>query len=190
MSSSRSKVSPLTLDQQRAEFASAKFLAMPIAGTIAWAVVGAASLVLSTQITALVLFAATGSIFYLGLLVAKITGEDLLGKTRPGNLFDRLFLLSIGMACLVYAIAIPFFLIEPTSLPLTVGILTGLMWLPFSGIIQHWVGYFHAAARTVLIVAVWYLFPEYRFLSVSLVIIVIYAVTISALHRRRRVVGG
>jgi hypothetical protein len=56
------------------------------------------------------------------------------------------------MALLVYAIAIPFFLIERTSLPLTVGILTGLMWLPFSGMIQHWVGLFHGIARTGLIV--------------------------------------
>jgi hypothetical protein len=31
------------------------------------------------------------------------------------------------MAWLVFAIAIPFFMIEPTSLPQTVGILAGLM---------------------------------------------------------------
>lgn len=40
------------------------------------------------------------------------------------------------------------FLVEPTSLPMSVGILSGLMWIPFSGLIEHWVGFFHAFART------------------------------------------
>lgn len=38
-------------------------------------------------------------------------------------------------------------LIEPTSLPLSVGILAGLMSVPFSGWIEHWVGLFHAYSR-------------------------------------------
>lgn len=177
---------PLTLDEQRIQFARLRFLAMPIAGTIAWAMVGVAGIFLSTPIAALVLFGATGMIFYLGLLVAKLTGEDLLGKTRKGNLFDRLFLLTVAMACLVYAIAIPFFLVEPTSLPLTVGILTGLMWVPFSGIIGHWVGYFHTFTRTVLIVAAWYLFPEHRFVIIPAIIVAVYLVTIYVLAHRDR----
>jgi hypothetical protein len=124
------------------------------------------------------------SIFYLGLLVARFTGEDLLGRTRKNNFFDRLFLHTVFMAFLVYAIAIPFFLIEPTSLPLSVGILTGLMWVPFSGIIQHWVGIFHSVARTVLIVAAWYLFPERRFVVIPAVIVSIYPITIYILANR------
>jgi hypothetical protein len=93
-------------------------------------------------------------IFSLGrLLVARFTGEDLLGRQRPGNPFDALFMRTVMMAWLVFAIAIPFFRIEPTSLPLTVGILAGLMWLPFGWMIQHWVGTFHAVTRTVLCIA-------------------------------------
>lgn len=159
---------------------------MPIAGTIAWLVAGAAGMWLGTRGAAIVLFAATGSIFYLGLVVARFTGEDLLGRTRPGNFFDRLFLLTIAMACGVYAIAIPFFLVEPTSLPLTVGILTGLMWIPFSGLLGHWIGFFHAITRTVLIVVAWYLWPEHRFVSIPAVIIAVYLVTIRVLAARSR----
>ena len=178
-----------TLDEQRAEFSRNRFLAMPIAGAMAWTVIGIAGAFLPVTQAALALFFGTGTIFYLGLLVARFTGEDLLGKTRKNNFFDRLFLLTVFMALLVYAIAIPFFLIERTSLPLSVGILTGLMWVPFSGIIQHWVGIFHGVARTVLIVAGWYLFPGRRFVVIPAVIVGIYLITIYILANRRRLPG-
>lgn len=179
-------VVPRTLDDQRAEFASNSFLAMPIAGTIAWSVIGVCGAFLPVNLAAWALFIGTGSIFGLGLLVARFTGEDLLGKTRPANAFDQLFFYTIVMAWLVFAIAIPFFMIEMTSLPLSVGILAGLMWVPFSWMIQHWIGLFHGITRTVLIVAVWYRFPGHRFVVVPVVIVAIYLVTIYVLLKRPR----
>jgi hypothetical protein len=176
----------LSLDEHRAYFAQSPFLAMPIAGTIAWTGIGVAGLFLPTHLAAWALFIGTGMIFSLGLLVARFTGEDLLGRQRPGNPFDALFMRTVMMAWLVFAIAIPFFRIEPTSLPLTVGILAGLMWLPFGWMIQHWVGTFHAVTRTVLCLAVWYQFPEHRFVTIPLVIVAVYLVTIVALVRRKR----
>lgn len=74
-----------TLDDHRAEFARNRFLAMPIAGSIAWLVIGVCGALLPVGLAAWVLFIATGSIFGLGLLIARWTGEDLLGKTRPDN---------------------------------------------------------------------------------------------------------
>jgi len=177
-------LSPRTLDQQRTEFARNRFLAMPIAGAIAWSIVGIGGAFLPTGLAAWLLFIATGSIFGLGLLVARVLGEDLLGKSRPTNAFDQLFFLTIVMAWLVFAIAVPFFMIEPTSLPLTVGILAGLMWVPFSWMIQHWVGLFHGIARTVLVVAAWYVFPEHRFVVIPAVIVVVYLITILVLAKR------
>ncbi len=173
-----------TLDDQRLEFARSRFLAMPIAGTIAWAIIGVAGAFLPVILAAWVLFICTGMIFGMGLVVARFLGEDLLGKTRKDNEFDRLFMLTLVMAWLVFAIAIPFFMIEPTSLPLTVGILAGLMWVPFSWMIQHWVGLFHGIARTVLVTAAWYLFPQRRFVAIPAVIVVIYLITIVVLARR------
>ena len=76
--------------------------------------------------------------------------------------------------------------LEPTSLPLTVGILSGLMWIPFSWMVQHWIGLFHGIARTVLVVAAWYLFPEHRFVVIPAVIVCIYIVTIHVLWKRPR----
>lgn len=120
-----------TLEVQRREFAARRFLAMPLAGTVAWLVVAVGG-VLAPRAAWLVLFIATGSIAYLGIGFSKLTGEDFLDKTRPKNAFDSLFFHTVAMSLLVYGIAIPFFMIEPSSLPLSVGILSGLMWLPIS----------------------------------------------------------
>ena len=175
-----------SLDEQRREFAARRFLAMPLAGAMAWAVVALGGLLAPRQAW-LILFIATGSIAYLGMALSKFTGEDFLDKTRPSNAFDRLFFHTVGMSLLVYGIAIPFFMVEPTSLPRSVGILSGLMWLPVSWLLQHWIGLFHGGVRTVGIVAAWYLFPEHRFVVIPLVIIAIYAVTIVVLEHRWRV---
>ena len=116
-----------SLDDQHAAFLRTKFLAMPIAGTIAWIGIGIAGAVLPLQGAVWAVYIGTGMIFYLALGIAKLVGEDLLARSRKGNLFDRLFLLSIAMSCCVFSIAIPFGLADPTSVPLSVGALTGLM---------------------------------------------------------------
>jgi hypothetical protein len=173
------------LDEQLVQFASGRFLAMPIAGAIAWSLIGVAGALLPLGLAAWALFIGTGFIFALGLGVARLTGEDLLGRTRENNFFDRLFLLTTVQAVLVFAIAIPFFLVEPTSLPLTVGILSGLMWVPFSGMIDHWIGLFHGISRTALVLVAWYLFPGARFVVIPAVIVAVYLATIVVLAGRR-----
>jgi hypothetical protein len=175
-----------SLDEQRTEFARRRFLAMPLAGLIAWSVVGVGALALPQKAVPWLLFGATGSIAYLGMFISRFTGENFLDRSRPRNAFDSLFFHTVAMALLVYAIAIPFFLLDYTSLPLTVGVLTGLMWVPLSWTIQHWVGWFHGLARTLLITLAWYLFPSARFAVVPLVIVVLYAVTIAILEQRWR----
>jgi hypothetical protein len=173
-----------SLEQQRIEYANRKFLATPLAGLIAWLIVGISGILFSVKITVWVLFIATGSIVYLALFISKFTGENFLDKSKPKNVFDGLFLFTVAQAVLVYAIAIPFFLADYTSLPLTVGILTGTMWLPFSWIIKHWIGIFHALLRATLIVLFWYLLPEQRFIVIPFTIVVVYIITIVILNKR------
>lgn len=173
-----------TLDGQRAEFGRRRFLAMPVAGTVGWAVAGVLGAVLPVGAAALALFLIGGGIFWLGVGIGRLTGDDVLGGRRRSNEIDRLFLLTVLMANLVWAIAIPFFMIEPTSLPLTLGILSGLMWVPFSWMIRHWVGIFHGVTRTVLVVAAWYSFPAHRFVAIPAVIVAVYLVSIWALATR------
>ena len=175
-----------TLEEQRNEFASRKFLATPIAGLIAWLITGIAGMTMPPIITVWVLFISTGGIVYMSLFISKFTGENFLDKTKPKNEFDTLFLLTVGQAVLVYSIAIPFFLIDYTSLPMTIGILTGLMWVPFSWMIKHWVGIFHSVVRTVLVVALWYLLPEYRFVAIPFAIVLIYIITLVILKNRKK----
>lgn len=173
-----------TLEEQKAEFKKRKLIAMPIAGTLAWLAIGASSLYLSPEHTVWVLFIATGSIVYLGMFISKLTGENMTDRKKPKNVFDSLFFLTIVQAIAVYSIALPFFMMDYTSLPLSVGILTGLMWFPFSWIIDHWIGIFHALFRTLMIVALWYIFPEHRFTAIPFAIVLLYLFTIVVLMKR------
>lgn len=175
-----------TLRELRAEFGRSRMIAMPIAGTIAWTLTGIAGAFLPLGLAAWALFIFTGMTFGIGVLIGPLVGEDLLGRKKKNSELDNLFLLTILMSNLVWAIAIPFFLVEPTSLPLAVGILAGLMWVPLSWMIQHWIGLFHGIARTVLVLAAWYLFPAHRFVVIPAVIVFLYLISIYVLATRKR----
>lgn len=175
-----------TLDEQRVEFANSSFLATPLAGLIAWLITGISALFLPMQCVVWTLFIATGSIVYLGMLISRFTGENFLDKKKQKNEFDKLFMFTVVQALLVYSIALPFFLVDYTSLPMSVGILTGLMWVPFSWIIKHWIGLFHAIARTVVVLVLWYALPAQRFVVIPFAIVVIYSITIVVLMNRKR----
>ena len=170
-----------TLLELRGEFGSSRMIAMPIAGTIAWTVAGVLGAMLPVGSVAIALFVCTGMIFPLGILIGRLLNENVL-ETK--NELDRLFGLNITMALLVWAIAIPFYIVEPSSLPLSVGILAGLMWVPFSWMIEHWIGLFHGITRTVLVLAAWYLFPAQRFVVIPGVIVMIYLISIYVLATR------
>ena len=176
---------PRTLEEQRTEYINRTFMATPLSGLIIWTIIGFSGLFFSERISVWTLFIGTGSIVYLGLFLSKFTGEHFLDKNKPKNEFDSLFLITVGQAALVYSIAIPFFLIDYTSLPMTVGILTGLMWLPFSWVIKHWVGFFHTISRTIITVLLWYLFPENRFVFIPFAIVLIYVATLFILQSRK-----
>jgi hypothetical protein len=175
-----------SLEEQRHEFASRPLIAMPVAGIIAWTVVGIAGYFLPLRPAAVVLFIATGMIAYLGMFISRFTGENFLDRSKPMNRFDALFLHTTGMSFLCYAIAIPFFLVDKTSLPLTVGVLTGLMWVPISWIIQHWIGIAHAVVRTAALVAAWYVWPAHRYVAIPAIIVALYLIAIAILLNRPR----
>lgn len=173
-----------SLEEQREEFSRSKFLATPLSGLIVWLIIGISSLFFSPFTTVWILFIGTGSIVYLSLGISKLTQENFLERNKQSNAFTNLFFYTVSQAILVYAIAIPFFIIDYTSLPLTIGILTGLMWLPISWIIKHWVGIFHTLLRTFVIVVLWYVFPNDRFTTIPFAIVIIYVATIFILNKR------
>ncbi|WP_031427094.1 DUF7010 family protein [Flavimarina sp. Hel_I_48] len=175
-----------TLEEQRVAFSNQRFLATPLAGLIIWIIIGFIGIFFSDFVSVWSIFIGTGSIVYLSLFLSKFTGENFMDKSKPKNEFDKLFFFTVAQAILVYAIAIPFFQIDYSSLPLTVGILTGLMWLPFSWIVNHWVGIFHALTRTILILILWYLLPEHRFIAIPFAICLIYGATLVILRTRKK----
>jgi hypothetical protein len=87
-----------SLDQQLATYRQRRFLAMPLAGAIAWLLVLAAGQWLDARWHLLSLFVLTGCIAYLGMGLSKLTGEDFLAQQRPKNRFDALFMLCVGQA--------------------------------------------------------------------------------------------
>lgn len=175
----------IDLNRARALFQQRRFLNMPLAGLLCWLCIGiGGSVIESPQAKALLVFILTGSIVYIAMLLSKITGDPFFHKIK--NPFDTLFLLSVLMAFLVYSIAIPFYLQDYRSLPMSVGILTGLMWLPFSWIIAHWVGIFHSIVRTILILLAWFIAPEQTYVLVPAIIVIIYIVSIAVLELRWR----
>jgi len=174
----------LTLEQERIIFKQHRFVAMPLAGTIVWATLGFMAPFVSDYIITWALYIGTGAIFYLGAGLSYVTGERFFSKQRQHTSFDTLFYVGMVMSLLVFAIALPVAAIDHTTLPLSLGILAGLMWMPLSWAIEHWVGYFHTTARTLGIVAVWYLFPEARVEAISAVIVVVYLISLVALESR------
>ena len=173
----------LSLEQHRQNFKHKRFLAMPLSGTIAWFIIGLGSY-LFPESKPFLTWVCTGSIFYFALFLSKFTGENLLGKKGSKNPFDQLFLLVVVLCCMVFAIAIPFAQMDHRSIPFTVGILTGLMWIPFSWSIQHWIGLFHGISRTLLVLAAWYIAPEHSFTLIPAIIVFTYLVTIPVLELR------
>ncbi|GFD84712.1 DUF7010 family protein [Alteromonas marina] len=188
VSSSRTAISlkrtQPTLEQQRESFKQNRFIAMPLAGTIVWATLGASAPFVSELTITWMLYIGTGAIFYLGAGLSYLTGERFFAKKATSNSFDRLFFVGMLMSLLVFAIALPVAAIDHTTVSLSIGILAGLMWMPLSWAIEHWVGYFHTIARTFGIVGAWYLFPDARVEAISAVIVSVYIVSLIALERR------
>lgn len=176
----------LTLDQHQKAFQRQRFLAMPLAGLLVWTTLGLLALFLPLQFLVMAYWIGTGSIVYLGLFLRRFTGEWAEAQQQGRNPFDRLFFQCQLMALLVFAIAIPFFLVDPYSQPLSLGILAGLMWVPMSWMLQHWIGMVHAVARTVLVLLAWYLFPQQAFVAVPVVIVAMYVFSIVVMERRWR----
>lgn len=173
-----------SLEQYREEYKQKKLITMPIAGAIVWLLLGITALVVPAKNMVLPVYIGTGCIFYLALFISRFTGEKLLVKKDQRNPFDTLFLYTLGMSWCAFAVAIPFGLENYTAVPMAIGIVSGLMWLPISWSLEHNVGIIHTLFRTVLIVIAWYLFPEQRFIVIPFVIVFVYAISLYQLLSR------
>ena len=155
---------------------------MPIAGAVAWSAAAISGFFLHEDRAACIaLVVACLAITPMSLVIARFLGERLVGGANDlGRLMGR----SMLMVNLFWTVAVSFWIKEPSSLPLTAGVIMGLQWIVLGWIIQHWIGFFHAIVRTFLIVAVWWLFPASRFAAVPAAIVAVYLVSILVLAAR------
>ncbi|WP_259366523.1 MULTISPECIES: DUF7010 family protein [unclassified Colwellia] len=167
----------LTLDDYRNEFekSSNRSVSMPIAGTIVWGLVALLSTQFNENISVYILLFATGGIFPIALIIAKIRKENLVSSSNP---LAKLMGLCILMVNLLWAVHIPLLLNAPEFVPLSLGIGLGLHWVVYSWIINHPVGIIHAVLRSILIVVAWYSFPNDGLLAISCVIVFTYLISI------------
>lgn len=158
--------------------------ALPMAGAIVWAATGIASSFLSEWIGTLALIVGTGLIFPLAILLSKPLGENIFAKNPLGTLMG----LSTLMINLLWAVHLTLLFAAPSFIPLTLGISIGLHWVVFSWIIDHPVGIIHAVARTVLVTAAWWLFPDHRVTAVAAAVVLAYAYSLALLRRRKKAI--
>jgi hypothetical protein len=128
----------------------------------------------------LILLFCSGLIFPIGLLIARLRGEQMMTSGPLGKLMAQCVL----MVNLLWAVHIPLFIYAPKFVPLSLGIGLGLHWIVYSWIVQHPVGTIHAVLRTVLVPLAWTMFPEQRLLGVGLAVVAAYAISIGQMATR------
>ncbi len=173
------------LEQLRAEFeqTSNRAVSFPIAGTIVWCVIGVASVFLSSYTALLFMLFASGAIFPIALLVAKLRKEDVMSSVNP---LSKLLAFGVLMVNLLWAVHVPLMMKAPQFVPLSVGIGLGLHWVIYSWIIQHPVGLVHTISRTVGCVLIWLILPYEQLLTgIASVIVICYAVSIFVMLTRK-----
>lgn len=173
----------MIIEDVRKEFErdSNRSLSMPIAGAIVWAIIGLVSTQFEFAVAVYILLFSTGLIFPIALAVAKLRGELLASSNNP---FAKLMGMCVLMVNLLWGINIPLAMHAPEFIPLSLGVGMGLHWVVYSWIIQHPLGVIHGVLRTLLVVGAWYAFPESRIPAISLVIVLVYGVSIFQMSAR------
>ena len=179
-----------TLEQYREEYKQKPLITMPIAGTIVWFCLGIMALFIPAEHMVLPVYIGTGCIFYLALFLSRFTGEKLLVKKDERNPFDSLFLYTLVMSWCAFAIAIPFGLQDHTAVPMAIGIVSGLMWIPISWTLEHNVGVVHTLTRTSLILISWVALPEHSFIAIPFIIVFVYSISLYQLAVRYKKVNA
>lgn len=154
---------------------------MPIAGAVVWLSVGVLGLLLPQRQAIFVLLFGTGAIFPLALAIATMRGEQLLSNTNP---LARLMGACVFMVNLLWLLHIPLVLRAPIFVPLSVGIGLGLHWVVYSWIVRHPVGYIHAALRSVLVAAAWWVFQGNVVAACAFAVTLAYGYAICAMSTR------
>ncbi len=177
-----------TLDTQRLDFIrrSAGFSAFPLAGIVAWTVLGLASLFVPATTALYVMLFATGAIFPLALGIAALTGQQVFQR---GNAFAALIGQSVLMVNLLWALHFLLILRQPELAPLSLALGLGLHWIVFGWIIRAPLGLIHAIVRTTACTAAYLHGGEHRMAAIAAAVVASYTLTLVQLRAWSRRTG-
>ncbi|WP_448659673.1 DUF7010 family protein [Sphingomonas sp. CJ99] len=170
----------------QANFRANSSTSMPIAGTVYWLIVGAASLVLDSNTVAFIVLIGSGMILPAGLIFDRARG---LAKHRPdatGNPLTPMFLKGTAVVVLMWPLVILAAQAaqEPNLIVLGGAVLMALVWIPYGSAADDPVGMHHAVGRPVAAYAAYLLAPEpYVATAISAVVVLSYAYTFLFMKR-------
>lgn len=146
--------------------------ALPAAGMIYWGALAAAGTLLEPAQWCMAAFVFSGAIYPLGLLLNRLTGSDVNARSP----FSGLTFAGLLAMMLVWPITIAAFSIDPALVPLSLAV----------GMTLHWpiVGWMygkpliytsHALIRTGAATAIWFLYPDERYVLIPAAVVGAYA---------------
>ncbi|AYB33234.1 DUF7010 family protein [Chryseolinea soli] len=149
-------------------------LALPAAGFLYWLALGIAGLYLSPRMWFPVAAFTSGLIFPLGLLLAKPLKSDIMNKSALTDLLLPAFISMLMFWPLAFAGAQT----NLSFVPLAIGVGMGIHWPVIGWVYGRWLYLGHAVVRTVGATALWYAFPDARFVMVPLFVSGVYLITV------------
>lgn len=157
-------------------------ISLPASGVIYWLGIGIAGFYLPKELWTYVAFFGSGVIFPLGLLLSKPLKSDLMVKSPlSGIVFPALLAMFMSWPITIAAAYSNLELV-----PLTLAIGMALHW-PIIGWMYNCKSCLvHALVRVVLVTAVWFMMPEYRFTLLPILVSIIYFITIIGIKMELR----
>lgn len=146
---------------------------LPIIGIVFWPSLGVAGYFLSPQawcFTVLFLFAAM-------LPVAIVLFRYLVKKLSLKSPFASLILPALVPVAMALCITVPVYYADISLVPLTIVLSLALHWPVIGWLYNQPVFIIHALARTVVVMSMWFFFPEHLFTWLPISIGLLYLLT-------------
>ena len=174
-----------SLADLRSDFLATSSQAMPLAGLVAWSLLGLAALRLPAPVIGTGALYIMGFILPLAFLIDRLRGRNLFAG-GTANPLTRLFLASIGGI----AVTVPLVLAaasaagDPILVVLGMAILAGVIWIPYGWAAADPVGLRHAVARAIGAYAAFAFAPlELRATAICAVVALAYVYSLVFMRR-------
>jgi hypothetical protein len=154
-------------------------IALPAAGTLYWLALGIAGLYLKPQSWFLVAAFSSGLIFPLGILLSKPLKSNIFVSTPLSNLIGPA-LISMLM---FWPLAIAGSAANISFFPLALAVGMGMHWPVIGWMYGKKVFLYHGVVRAVGSTALWYIFPDLRFVIIPMFVSLVYVVSIIGIRR-------